>query len=82
MTQAVQLAGALLVLLGFALAQRGVVGQRSPSYLLLNVVGSGALAGTALAARQWGFVLLNVTWLVVAAVGLVALVRRRRVSRG
>src|SRR5688572_6130765 len=53
----VQVAGSLLVLAGFALAQRGVLDQKSRVYLLLNLVGSAVLAVDALLGRQWGFLL-------------------------
>jgi hypothetical protein len=67
----VQLVGAALVLLAFGLAQAHVLSTTSRRYLLLNVAGSAALAASALAGRQWGFVVLNATWCAVAVVGLV-----------
>jgi hypothetical protein len=39
-------------------------------YLALNLVGSAILAVLALAASQWGFVLLEGVWAVVSAWGL------------
>lgn len=71
---AVQLAGALLVLAAFALVQASVLTPTSLRYLLMNVVGSGVLAGNAAAGGQWGFVLLNATW---CAVSTWSLTRRR-----
>lgn len=47
MTQAVQIAGALLVLAGFLLAQADVLDQRSYGYLVPNAGGSAAMAVTA-----------------------------------
>jgi hypothetical protein len=75
---AVQMAGALLVLAAFALLQLRVLAPTSWRYLGMNAVGSATLAVDATAGRQWGFVLLNVTW---CAVSVVSLVRRARVSR-
>jgi hypothetical protein len=75
MSLAVQVAGAVLVLAGFALLQLRRVTAHSLPYLLLNAVGSAALAGSAAVNGQWGFVLLNAVWL---AVSLVSLARRRR----
>jgi len=76
---AVQLTGALLVLLAFALAQARVLALTSPAYLGLNLVGSAVLAGNAAVGGQWGFVLLNATWCAVSAG---ALLRRQGFGRG
>ena len=40
MGQLVQVCGSVLVLVAFALAQRGVLDQKSPRYLVLHVEGS------------------------------------------
>jgi len=71
----VQVAGWLLVLAGFVLAQLGVLNSRSLAYLVLNAAGSGALAAEALIGRQWGFLLLEGVWAVVSIVSLVRLAR-------
>jgi hypothetical protein len=52
MSQVVQVAGSLLVLFGFLGAQRGWFGQRSRTYLLVNLTGSATLAVAALVDRQ------------------------------
>ncbi len=70
MGQAVQIVGSLLVLAGFALAQRGVLHQKSRSYLLLNLTGSAVLAVEAVVERQWGFLLLEGVWAIVSAASL------------
>lgn len=77
MGQVVQVVGSLMVLAGFALAQRGVIDQKSLPYLLLNLVGSVVLAVEALLVRQWGFLLLETVWAVVSAVSLVGVLRAR-----
>jgi hypothetical protein len=51
------------------------VNVRSWPYLWLNFVGAAALAASAGYEREWGFLLLNTVWSVVAAVGLIARAR-------
>jgi hypothetical protein len=70
--QLIQIFGALAILAGFALAQFGLLDQQSRSYLGLNVVGASVLAVLAYLERQWGFLLLEGVWAVIAAWGLAA----------
>jgi len=77
MPQAVQIAGALLILAAFALAQRGTLDQRSLAYLVPNLVGSAVLAVDAYLASEWGFFLLEGAWAVVSASALPRAARRR-----
>lgn len=74
--QVVQVVGALLILAGFAGTQFGVLSTRSPTYLLLNLVGSVVLTVLAAIDRQYGFLLLESVWALVSAWGLL------RVGRG
>jgi hypothetical protein len=67
----IQVGGALLVLAGFILAQVGIVRTTSPTYLVLNLIGSAVLAVDASAHGQWGFLLLEGVWAIVSAIGLV-----------
>jgi hypothetical protein len=67
---AVQIAGALAVLVAFLLVQRRVLSTRSTRYGVLNLLGSGVLAVDAYLERQWGFVILQAAWAIVAAWGL------------
>ncbi len=71
----VQILGALLILAPFALAQFRLLGAHSWPYLLPNTVGSAILCALALQGQQWGFVLVNGVWALVALWGLVALLR-------
>jgi hypothetical protein len=75
--QGIQVAGALLILAAFALAQAHVLHVESVAYLWLNVLGAGILAVLAYREKQWGFVLLETVWTIVSVWGLV---RRSRAS--
>lgn len=68
---ALQVFGSLAILAGFALAQLGRLETTDVSYLLINLVGAIALGLPALASGQWGFVLLEGAWLLIAIFGLV-----------
>jgi hypothetical protein len=67
----VQIAGSLLVLAAFVLGQLGRLPVTSPRYLLLNAVGSTALAVDAAVTGQWGFLLLEGVWAAVSWFGLI-----------
>jgi hypothetical protein len=71
----IQIIGAVLVLAGFVLVQRGMLTHTYITYLVLNLAGSAILAGDALLQRQWGFLLLEGVWAVVSAAGLATLGR-------
>jgi len=73
----VQFIGALALLIPFALLQAGILGERSSLYLALNLFGSVLLTADALVDRQWGFVLLQGVWALVAAWGTFARLRDR-----
>lgn len=74
----IQISGSLLVLAGFALAQWGILDQKSLWYLILNTVGSAVLAINAIFEQQWGFLLLEGVWAVVSAISLVLVLRASR----
>jgi hypothetical protein len=69
--QAVQIAGALLILIAYALAQLGMLAPRGVPFLLLNLAGALVLAGSAWDEEQWGFLVLEAAWAVVSAAALV-----------
>ncbi len=71
--QVVQLVGAFLVLAGFIGNQRFGLSTGNVWYLLANAFGSAILAAVALTSSNYGFLLLNVVWAIVAMVGLVRL---------
>lgn len=65
-----QFAGAIAILAAFAFMLLGRMGRRDRSYLLLNLVGALLLTFDAWLEHQWGFVLLQAAWAIVAAWGL------------
>jgi hypothetical protein len=71
MGQLIQVAGALAILVAFALAQFRVLDQHSYRYLALNFAGALVLAIEAYLERQWGFLLLESAWAAISAWALV-----------
>ena len=80
--QAFQIIGAVLILVAFAGAQAGWLRQKSPVYLLPNLVGSAALAGAALPGHQWGFLLLEGTWALTSLAALATTIARPAADKG
>jgi hypothetical protein len=72
MSEAIQIAGALAILVAYALAQFGVIDQRSYSYLIPNLLGAVVLGVIAWVEYLWGFFLLELAWTLVSAWGLVS----------
>jgi len=68
----IEIAGALLILAGFAASQLRRLDAHSTPYLLLNITGAGALAAVAAVHASWGFLLLEGVWTIVSAVSLVS----------
>jgi hypothetical protein len=66
----VQILAALFILAAFGLAQARVLSPQARAYLVLNVVGASVLAVDAYVERQWGFLLLEGAWALIAAAGL------------
>jgi hypothetical protein len=66
-----QIAGAVAVLIPFVAVQLGRLSPSAPVYLWFNLVGSGVLAALALSDQDWGFLLLEGVWAIVAGGALV-----------
>ena len=79
MAQLVQIAASLLILVAFALAQRGALVPTARAYLVLNLAGSSVLAVQAAQQSQLGFLLLEGVWALISLRGLA--VARRSLRR-
>lgn len=77
MILALEFAGALGIVVPFALYQLGRTTQHSRLYLLLNLAGSALLTVLAWLHHQWGFVVLQGVWTLVTAWSLA----RRHLTR-
>jgi uncharacterized membrane protein YccC len=77
MEQAVQVGGALLILIAFAGLQVGRISAGSRLYLVFNLIGSAILAVLAFIETQWGFVLLETVWAIVSAWALLRVLSGR-----
>lgn len=78
MDQLIQLAGAVLILTAFVLAQLERLHPSSAVYLTLNLFGGLILAVVAALDVDLGFLLLEAVWAAVSAAGLLRLVRNGR----
>jgi hypothetical protein len=78
--QLFEVAGAVMILAAYALAQFRSLDRHGYPFLLLNLVGGAILAVLAGLHQQWGFFLLQVVWTIVALWGLLVLRRRGAVS--
>jgi hypothetical protein len=74
--QLIEVAGAVMILVAYALAQFRGLDRHGYIFLLLNLAGGAILAVLAGVHQQWGFFILQVAWTIVALWGLLSLLRR------
>ena len=77
MSVILQWVGAILALIAFGLSQGRRWSVASYRYLAFNLVGGTLLSVAAGLAHQWGFVLLEGVWGLVAGWGITLRLRRR-----
>jgi len=77
MLQIVSIAGAVLILAGYAAHQAGLAGRESTAYHLLNAVGGLLLCLVAIEAFQIGFIVLESVWTAISLVALFRVLSRR-----
>ncbi len=74
--QAVQIVGAVAILIAFAGSQFQLQRPDSYTYIVLNLVGGVLLLVAALSEQQWGFLMLETAWSVVSAWSLMGKLRK------
>ena len=75
MIQLVSLLGAVTILAAYAANQFGRLRTTSLVYAVANVLGAGVLSVVAAVESQWGFLLLEGVWCLLAAVAAARILR-------
>ena len=73
--QVIQIVGAALILIAYALQHMKHLHAETAPYLAMNLAGGALLCVAAVAARQYGFILLEGSWAVLSGMGLYRLLR-------
>lgn len=58
--------GALVLLLGFGLSMRKLIGPQSFAYVILNLVGSALLVVNAFMTQAYPFLIVNIFWALIS----------------
>jgi hypothetical protein len=75
--QVISFIGAVLILTAYMALQLNRLGAQTISFQTLNLFGGIFLCITAVALRQYGFILVEGLWAILSAVGLWRVVNRR-----
>ena len=75
--QVISFIGAVLILAAYMALQLNRLGAETITFQILNLFGGIFLCTTAVAMRQYGFILVEGLWAVLSAVGLWRVVNRR-----
>ena len=75
--QVVSIVGAVMILSAYAAAQMKRLRAETVAYQSLNFAGGTCLCIVAIAAQQYGFIILEGTWAVLSAWGLWRVVSQR-----
>jgi hypothetical protein len=76
MVQAISIVGAILILAAYAGNQLKALDSSTALYVILNLVGAAILAAVAALEDQWGFLLLEGVWTLIAAFAAIRLISR------
>ncbi len=81
MLDLLQVVGALGILIPYIWTLLGSLSPHTIGYLASNMLAAGLLAVLAFAGQDWGFLLLEGSWSLVAAFGLLRLMRTNTRTR-
>ena len=76
--QVIALVGAIVILGAYAALQSRKLQSESAAYQALNALGGALLCATAIAEKQYGFILLEGAWAVLSLWGLTRVLRATR----
>jgi hypothetical protein len=76
--QLISLLGAVVILGAYAALQSRKLESETAAYQALNALGGALLCATAVAERQYGFILLEGAWAVLSLWGLARVLRATR----
>ena len=75
--QLISIVGAIMILGSYTAHQAKKLHHETVAYQLLNMFGGACLTVAAVAASQYGFIMLEGTWTIVSAAGLWRITRAR-----